>query len=131
MSEKDWRAAKNSQLIIGSEAVILGGTIYPKARREDVQKAMESGKIKQTIPRSTHPGEPQQEWANAIKKGLQTSSNFDHAAPLTECVLLGNLAIRSGKTIAWDREKMTAIGAPEANRFIRRTAYRKGWEFKA
>lgn len=131
MPEKDWRAAKNSQLIIGSDAVILGGTIYPKARREDVKKAMESGQIKQTLPRSTHPGEPQQEWAHAIKNGLQTSSNFDHAAPLTECVLLGNLAIRSGKPIEWDREKMTVTNAPEANRFVRRPAYREGWDFRA
>lgn len=129
--EKEWRAAKNSQLIIGTEAVILGGTIYPRARREDVRKAMDSGAIKKTLPRSTHPGEPQQEWAHAIKNDLPTSSNFDHAAPLTECVLLGNLAIRSGRTIEWDREKGQVTNAPEANRFIRRAAYRKGWEFKA
>lgn len=131
MSEKDWRAAKNSQLIIGTDAVIFGGTIYPKSRREDVRKAMESGAIKKTLPRSTHPGEPQQEWAHAIKDNLPTSSNFDHAAPLTECVLLGNLAIRSGKAIEWDREKGLVANAPEANRFIRRPAYREGWEFKA
>lgn len=131
MSEKDWRAAKNSQLIIGTDAVIFGGTIYPKSRREDVRKAMESGAIKKTLPRSTHPGEPQQEWAHAIKNNLPTSSNFDHAAPLTECVLLGNLAIRSGKAIEWDREKGLVANAPEANRFIRRPACREGWEFKA
>lgn len=129
--EKDWRAAKNSQLIIGSDAVILGDTIYPRSRREDVKKAMDSGAIKKTIPRSTHPGEPQQEWAHAIKNNLPTSSNFDHAAPLTECVLLGNLAIRSGTAIEWDRAKGQTVNSPEANRFIRRPAYRKGWEFKA
>ncbi len=33
--------------------------------------------------------------------------------------------------IEWDREKGQATNAPEANRFIRRPAYRKGWEFKA
>lgn len=131
MPEKDWRAAKNSQLIIGTDAVIFGGTIYPKSRREDVRKAMESGDIKKTLPRSTHPGEPQQEWAHAIKNNLPTSSNFDHAAPLTECVLLGNLAIRYGKAIDWDREKGQVANAPGANRFIRRPAYRQGWEFKA
>lgn len=129
ISEKQWRGAKSGTLIVGSDAVIFGDTIYPKSRREDVHKAIESGTIKKTIPRSTHPNEPQQEWAHAIKNDLPTSSNFDHAAPLTECVLLGNLAIRSGKAIEWDRETGQAINAPEANRFIRRPAYRKGWEF--
>ena len=39
-----------------------------------------------------------QEWADAIRAGTQPGSNFPgHAAPLTEMVLLGNLALKLGR----------------------------------
>jgi len=53
-------------------------------------------------------------------------SNFDYASRLTEMVLLGNIAIRAGKRIEWDAEKMSVTNLPEANRFVKRE-YRKGW----
>jgi hypothetical protein len=39
------------------------------------------------------------------------------------------VAYRTGKTVQWDSKKLKAIGAPEAEAFIRRT-YRTGWEVK-
>ena len=53
-------------------------------------------------------------------------SNFDYAAPLTEMVLLGALAQRSGKTIEWDAENMKVTNFEPANQFVKRE-YRKGW----
>jgi hypothetical protein len=47
-------------------------------------------------------------------------------APLAEIVLLGNVALQSGKPIKWDSEKMKVIGDDSAGKFIRRE-YRKGW----
>ena len=41
-------------------------------------------------------------------------------------VLLGNLAVRLGKKITWDDEKMRCAGLPEADPLIRRE-YREGW----
>jgi len=41
-------------------------------------------------------------------------------------VLLGNLAIRTGKKIEWDAVNLRAIDNPEADQYIR-TPYRKGW----
>ena len=47
------------------------------------------------------------EWLKGIQTGKQPSSNFvDYACNLTDLVHLGNLAIRSGKTIQWDRKKL-------------------------
>jgi hypothetical protein len=45
---------------------------------------------------------------------------------LTEAVLLGNVAYRTGKSIAWDARKGTT-GGPEADAYLGRE-YRKGWE---
>ena len=67
-----------------------------------------------------------QEWISACKVGKQPCASFEHSAPLTEMVLLGNVALLSGKPITWDSEKMRITNAPEANRFIRRE-YREGW----
>jgi hypothetical protein len=67
-----------------------------------------------------------QEWISACKAGRQPCASFEHSAPLTETVLLGNVALRSGKPIDWDSRKMQITGATEANRFIRRE-YREGW----
>ena len=70
-----------------------------------------------------------EELARAIKTGKPAVSNFpDYAGPLTETILLGNLAVwANGKTIEWDPHKLKAKNAPELEPMIRR-AYRKGFE---
>jgi predicted dehydrogenase len=77
-----------------------------------------------TLPRS--PGH-HQEWIRACKGGEPAMSNFDYAAPLTEMLLLGVVALRVGEKISWDAEQMKAINCPQADRYIRRE-YRQGWE---
>ncbi len=78
----------------------------------------------QTISRV---GNEDQEWIDACRGGPAALSNFDYSGPLTEFVLLGNLAIRLGKKIEWDGPNLKATNAPEAEELIRRE-YRKGWE---
>jgi hypothetical protein len=80
--------------------------------------------IKPTLPES--PGH-HEEWINACRGGPATSDGFDYAGPLTEMVLLGNVAIRAGKKIEWDGPNLKVTNAPDAQKFIRRE-YRKGWE---
>jgi len=46
---------------------------------------------------------------------------------LTESVLLGNVAYRSGKALEWDGANLKVTNAPEANKFLTKE-YRKGWE---
>jgi hypothetical protein len=66
------------------------------------------------------------EWTDAILGSGKTSCPFAYSGPLTETVLLGNVAYRSGKRIEWDSQQMQATNAPEAQQFVRRE-YRKGW----
>ena len=76
-----------------------------------------------------------EEWVNAIRGGPQAVSNFpDYSGPLTETILLGNLAVWAadgaevmGKKIEWDAAKMVAKNAPEVDQVIRPTA-RDGWK---
>jgi hypothetical protein len=76
-----------------------------------------------TLPRS--PGH-HKEWIEACKGGAPALSNFDHAGPFTEFVLLGNVAMRTGKKLEWDAAALKATNCPEADAFIKRE-YRKGW----
>ena len=50
--------------------------------------------------------------------------NFESAGPLTEVVLLGNLAIRTGQPIEWDATKMRCPNVPVANQYLQHD-YRK------
>jgi predicted dehydrogenase len=80
----------------------------------------------QTVPRS--PGH-HAEWIAACKGGRAALCNFaDFAARITETMLLGNLALRTGRKIEWDAAGMQAKNCPEAGPLIRRE-YRKGWKF--
>lgn len=60
------------------------------------------------------------EWLSACRGTGRTFSDFDTAGKLTEIGLAGVVAVRAGKSLEWDGERMRARNAPEANRFIRR-----------
>jgi len=69
------------------------------------------------------------EWINAIKasKPELAMSNFDYAGPMTEGVLMGNLAIRAGQPIKWDAKNMRVTNEEKLNDLVH-DEYRKGWE---
>jgi predicted dehydrogenase len=69
------------------------------------------------------------EFANAIKQNKPelAMSNFGYSGRLTETVLLGNVAMRAGKKILWDGEKMKITNDESANQYVTRE-YRKGFE---
>ena len=77
----------------------------------------------QTIPPSMGHA---REWLEACKTGRPTTTGFDYSGPLTETVLLGNVAYRTGEKLQWDAKNLKATHCPEADRFIRREN-RKGW----
>jgi len=55
-------------------------------------------------------------------------SHFDYSGPMTEAVLLANIANRfPGKTLEWDAERLKFTNSKEANKFIR-CKYRKGFK---
>jgi predicted dehydrogenase len=78
-----------------------------------------------SLPRS--PGH-HAEWVRACKGGPAAMSNFpDYSGPLTEMVLLGNVAMKAGRRIVWDSAKLQCVDNADATRYLRRE-YRKGWE---
>ena len=69
------------------------------------------------------------EWIAACKAGklLPGMSEFGHrAGPMTEALLVGNLAVRTGKRIEWDAKKLKCTNVPEANAYVDEP-YRTGW----
>ncbi len=97
-------------------------------------------------PESGH----QKSWTEAVKAGYGSNehkaltSSFDYSGPMTETVIMGNLAIRSyqqgtsqdsrgrwqfdgRKQLLWDGENMKITNYDAANEFVGRN-YRSGWE---
>jgi predicted dehydrogenase len=67
------------------------------------------------------------DWLEACKGGKPASSHFEYGARLTELVLLGVVALRTGKKLYWDAANLKATNAPEASQYIK-GQYRPGWE---
>jgi predicted dehydrogenase len=114
----------NGTLFEGDEGKMLGHMVIPEARRR------EFGRPPKVLERS--PGH-HQEWIDACKGGKPAGSNFDHAGPLAEAVLLGNVALRAAlkrkltrTRLHWDSEKFEFTNMPEANQYLKRE-YRAGW----
>lgn len=72
------------------------------------------------------------EFANAIKgDGSEPVSNFpNYAGPLSETILLGNLAVWSGKKVEWDAENMIAKDADDSVKKIIRHEYHNGYSLR-
>lgn len=76
-----------------------------------------------TLPRSIG---HHKEWVEACKGNAATRSNFDFAGPLTEAVLLGTIAVRTGEKLNWDCQNLKITNVPDANKYLHRQ-YRPGW----
>ena len=111
-------------LYVGDKGKIMhkshGGmpTLLPLSRMRDFQQP------DKTLPRVE--GSHEKNWVDACKGGERACSHFDYSAPLTEVVLLGNLAIRTEGPLLWDGPNMRVTNNESANRFVQRE-YRQGW----
>jgi predicted dehydrogenase len=130
--EEGHEMGATGHLFVGDHGKILtqradrktGFKLIPESR----QKAY--GDPPQKLPRSIG---HYNEWLEACKGGSPGGSNFDWAGPLTEVVLLGNVALRTQmreeltrKKLWWDSANMRFTNSDEANRYLRRE-YRAGW----
>ncbi len=114
----------DDNLFVGDKGKMLGYRLIPEARMK------EYGKPPQKIARS--PGH-HKEWIDACKGGPAARANFDWAGPLTEAVLVGNVALKmekqlyeKGLKLHYDGPNMQVTNLPEANKYIR-DEYREGW----
>jgi len=140
----------NGVLIIGEKGLIStnindSSPLMPKLYLNDGTTEFGPEVEKNDEPEYGH----QRKWVDACKAGFNSpehkalTSSFDYAGPMTETVLMGNLAIRSymlrkedskgkmefyaRKKLLWDGENMKITNLEAANQFVGRT-YRKGWE---
>ena len=115
--------------MVGDKATLLDSSDYGNAPRIIPEAKMQE--LRPTLPAKTIPrtGNHNKELTDAIRanKPELAFSNFEYSVPLTEMVLLGNLAIFAGKKLDWDHKKMRVTNCPEVNKFIN-PVYRKGWE---
>jgi len=111
-------------------------TLYHAGMRPNSPKITPLDKFKELRPMMSKmdrlpsvKGGPIEEWIRAIKgEGPAPGSQFDYSAPLTEMVLLGALAQRTGKTIEWDSKNMLVKGQPELNELIKEPTP-KAWQY--
>lgn len=86
-----------------------------------------------SLPRHQHPRDidanQKREWVQAIRAGKPSIAlaNFDYASVLTESMLLGNVAVRSGQAIDYNPETGEIAGNSEASRYLK-PYFRRGWE---
>ena len=118
----------NGVLFLGDRGAMMCGCygrnpqLIPASRMKDVQHL---SPVLDRIPKGEAGHE--QDWVRACKGGKPASSNFDYSGPLSETVLMGNLAVRfPNRRLLWDGEKMQVTNDPKANSYVRRQ-YRKGW----
>ena len=138
----------NGAILVGTKGKMMCSTY---GRNPKLLPASLTKDVPQTVPR-VKGGEDGHyaQWIAAAKAGpgskeaSEISSPFSIAGPLTETVLMGNLAIRSfdirkpkasGKgfdypgrymTLLWDGENMKITNFDDANQFVKRE-YRSGW----
>ncbi|MHC4502449.1 MAG: Gfo/Idh/MocA family oxidoreductase [Planctomycetota bacterium] len=116
--EQGRRFGGNGGIIIGEKASILHDFYCNSVRIVPEAKMKEIGRPPKMVERVR--GGHYQEWIRACKGGKPAGSNFvDHSGPLTEMVVLGNLAVRSAKRVEWDAKKMVSTNVPEANKYVR------------
>jgi predicted dehydrogenase len=117
----------HGSVLFGSKATVAmgqcgeGPSFIPASRQKEIPEPPK------TLPRNQggHTGE----FIRACKGGgTQPASHFGHSGPLTEIALLGNIAIRTGKTFTYKIKEGQVVNCPEAAALIKREP-RKGWEF--
>src|SRR5262249_30256459 len=111
-------------LFVGDRGKILCGfngahpKLIPEARMNSFQPPPK------TLPRS--PGN-EREWLDACKGGKEKpGGNFEFGGRVTETLLLGNVASRSGEKLAWDRDSLR-VSLAAAQSYVR-PERRSGWE---
>ncbi len=125
----------NGTLFIGTKGKMMASTyssnplLLPTSRTKEVT-------VKQTIARV--PGQSDGHYGQWIEGCLagygktELSSSFDVAGPLTEALLMANLAVRGHELkgghikMVWDNENMKITNFDAVNQYVKRQ-YREGW----
>lgn len=109
------------QLFVGDGGMILSD--YSRNYILPADGGLEELRPEPSIPTSIGHHE---EWLKAIRDGGPTTCNFNYSGALSEAVLLGIVAYRSGETLQWDGPNLQVTNSKKAQEWIHRE-YRKGW----
>jgi predicted dehydrogenase len=111
-------------LFIGTKGKLLCRTLGADPRLLPKTLHESFGVPPQKLPRIATSHE--MNWVDAAKGKTEASCPFDYAARLTEVMLLGIVALRTGRKIEYDGANMRVTNIPWANQFLSRE-YRTGW----
>ena len=119
----DWNGGL---LIVGDTGKILCDAVGNKPMLLPKKRNEEYTPPKPYLPRSAG---HYKEWIEAAKGGPQAGANFEYGCPVTELVLLGNIAIRTQEILEWDFENMKIKNSVKANEMIH-PEYHNGWNLE-
>jgi predicted dehydrogenase len=126
---RDWRGEGEEMdeglLFVGDRGKILcsfnGGhpKLIPQSRMDAYKQPPP------TLPRS--PGN-EREWLDACKGSkVKPGGSFEFSGMVTETLLLGNLAVRAGEKLNWDRANLKVLNSDAAQKLVS-PERRRGWE---
>jgi predicted dehydrogenase len=122
--EAERELAEEGLLFIGDKGTIMCGFNGQNPKLIPQSKMDAFTQPPKTLPRS--PGNDR-EWLDACLGGkTKPGANFEFEGTVTETLLLGNVSLRAGHRIVWDRTNLKAVNFPEADVFIH-PPYRTGW----
>ena len=118
--------AEGGVLYVGEKGLLMHETYGGNPKVYPASLAEAAARVAPSIPRV--PDKHEMNWVRACKGEAQATSPFDYAAPLTEVMLLGIVALRAGqgRKIFYDAEKMEITNVPDANQYLTRE-FRAGW----
>jgi len=113
-------------IFVGDKGILVYETYGNNPRVFPESLAGEVAAVPKTVPRITVSHEVN--FAQACRGEATPSAPLEYASALTETMLLGIVALRSGqgRKITYDAAAMRVVNAPEANAFLTRE-YRAGW----
>jgi predicted dehydrogenase len=119
----DLKLPNQGTLFVGEK----GAVVHPHGGKPMVfPKDILSGRDMPVIEKRGH----FENWHEAIRMGKSACASFDFSAPLTETVLLGNIAVRfPNEKLLWDSKALRFTNKEQANSFVR-TEHRTGWEME-
>ena len=115
----DYQLKKNGILFVGDQGQLVAG--YFGHAELFIGGELADTNI-EPLPVDNH----YTQWTEAILGRTKTSCPFDYSGPLTETVLLGNVALRCGEKCNWNSAKLMVEGNEKANALLSRP-YRDRW----
>ena len=125
-ADRMWPFDNSAQLWLGDNGSLVAGTYCENPRLSDEKRDAE---LKANPPSQKYPRTKgvYAEWVEAIKAGTQPGSNFAYAAPFTELVLLGNLALRLQRPVELNPETGEILTSGIPQEWLQ-PVYRAGWK---